>query len=147
MAPDALLNLLWAAAAVGALGLFALTEWRRRYGAPATARCRRGLAVLVAAIALFPSVSASDDCVRMQLLDASTYRSIAGQPTTSSSQTPSLYLARLSEVLENSRVSSPFQLVVTFNFLGLIRKLSLERPGHPLKSPSSRAPPSSFAIV
>lgn len=147
MAADALLNLLWAAAAVVALGLFAAAEWRRRRGSPAAARCRRGLAVLVAAIALFPSVSASDDCVRMQLLGTSAHKTVTGQSTTSSNQTPSLYLARLSEVLENSRVSSPFQLAVIFNFLGLIRKLSLERPGHPLKSPSSRAPPPSFAIV
>jgi len=92
------LNLVWASSAIAALAVFVACE-RRRRGTTLAARCRRGLAVFVAAVALFPSVSVSDDFVRIENLQVGTPSNsqIAGQVTTNSNQSPGMYLARLSD--------------------------------------------------
>src|SRR5690349_9713945 len=60
---DAALNLLWVALCVSAL----LWQWKRTGFSSAVLR-KGGLAVFLAAVALFPCVSASDDRVQLRSL-------------------------------------------------------------------------------
>jgi hypothetical protein len=68
---DAILNLVWALICIGALGAH---FWRDRLGlAPLgsrTIRWKQTLSVLVAAVALFPVISASDDRIRLAEFDS-----------------------------------------------------------------------------
>lgn len=137
------LNLIWACFAAAALAVFVVGEWWRRREATLAARCRRGLAVFVAAVALFPSVSASDDLVRFEVLQtASPARSqLTGQTTTNSNDGPGLYLARLSDALENSQISSVCWLLVILCFFALVGVRFERGRDRSLPSFASRAPP------
>ncbi|HEX5484337.1 MAG TPA: hypothetical protein VFZ08_17105 [Terriglobia bacterium] len=144
---NAILNLLWIGVAVSAVGAFVLSEWRSRPGALLRARGRRALAVSVVVIALFPTVSASDDFVRLVLLPASVpsqKQQIAGEIAAGSSQTPALYLARLSRIFENSQVSWPLELALTVT-MAMIFGAWFSKDRDLFLSPcSSRAPPHPF---
>lgn len=141
------LNLVWASCATAALVVFAVCEWRRR--ATFADRCRRGLAVFVATVALFPTVSASDDFVRFEVLQTvSPARSqVIGQITTNSNDGPGLYLARLSDALENSQISSVCWLLATLCFFALVGVRFERGRDRSLPSFASRAPPFAFPPV
>ncbi len=140
---EAALNLLWALVGVAALGVLGVSELRRRRATTVRARCRRGLAVLIATVALFPCVSASDDLVRFEhfQLNLKTHAGVGTSLPEKANPRPALYLARLLEALENFQISAVGWLFVTLGFFALIRvvcKLSCERS---LPSPTGRAPP------
>lgn len=143
------LNLLWMGVAVGAIGAFVFFEWRCRSGALLTARCRRALAVFVVLIALFPTVSASDDFARLAILTPTipSQQGIGRQIMAGASQKSALYLARLSKVFENSQVSWPFQLAIILGFFLLAGALFTQDRNRFLPAFASRAPPHSFSDV
>jgi len=143
------LNLAWALFAVAALAVFVVCERQRRRGTTLAARCRRGLAVFVAAVALFPSVSVSDDFVRIKSLQVGTPASaqIGSPVNTNSSDTPGIYLARLSDALENSQISSIRGLLVTLCFFALVGVPFEHGRDRSLPSFASRAPPLSLSLA
>lgn len=146
---NAVLNLLWICVAGGAVSALALLEWRCRPGASLTARCRRALAVFVVLIALLPTVSASDDFVRLAILTPAipSQKEIGRQITAGASQKSALYLAQLSKVFENSQVSWPSKLTVTLGFFLLAGALFLQDRSRFLPVFASRAPPHSLSDV
>lgn len=146
---NAILNLLWIGVAAAAVGAFVLLEWRSRPGALLRARGRRALAVSVVVIALFPTVSASDDFVRLLVLPASapSQNPVVQEITAGSSQMPALYLARLSQVFENSQVSWPFELAIAMAAFMLAGAWFSQDHDLFLPSFSSRAPPQALSAA
>jgi hypothetical protein len=133
---EALLNLVWVLMCVGALGLH---FWRSRaYNVTQTraARVRRTLSVLIAAVALFPCISASDDRVRLS--------DIQNPPVTSTqfNRTP-IHGSVLSilEDPEHGQTAAPLFLAFMLSYFVMVRA---ESPAltrwFPLSS-LGRAPP------
>lgn len=143
MAPDAALNLVWVAMGVAALAGLGFSELRHRGSTTLGARCRRGIAVLIATVALFPCISASDDLVCLQRLQVgSRATAVVRSPSQEkSNQRPFGYLALLLEGLENFQVSPPSALVATPCFSALVLPLTSPRFERPLPSRAGRAPP------
>jgi hypothetical protein len=135
------LNLVWVAAALVAMGLLTYHE-RRRYSRLRD-RFRRGFAVFLAAVALFPCISASDDFVRFGQMSAGPGAAgevVAAAPD-GSGESHAIHLARLLQVLESFQLSAASRLLVTLGFCSLVVvavQFSQERS---VVSPSSRAPP------
>jgi hypothetical protein len=67
---EALLNLLWVTVCAGALGLHFWRNYFREGTQTRAVHLRRTLSVLVASVALFPCISASDDRVRLGDMDS-----------------------------------------------------------------------------
>jgi hypothetical protein len=74
---EALLNLLWVVVCAGAFGSHFWRNYFRESAQTHAARLRRTLSVLVASVALFPCISASDDRVRLGDLDSAPAQQIA----------------------------------------------------------------------
>jgi hypothetical protein len=136
------LNLFWALGALVALGLLALRE--RRRGTRLRERCRHGFVVFLAAVALFPCISASDDLVRFGVMPAA----LRAQGTTVESAVPAssgsshaVHLARLLEALESFQISVAIAALVAlcfFTWVLFAAEFAAERIAF---SPTSRAPP------
>jgi len=140
------LNLVWVAAAFVALGLLAYHE-RRRCSCLGD-RLRRGFAVFLAAVALFPCISASDDLVRFGQMTASSNAAIEvlSAAPGGSSEGHATHLARLLQVLESFQLSTPARLLVTLGSCGLIVPAGTVSQERNALSPSSRAPPASSPL-
>lgn len=136
------LNLVWVLVGVAALGAFCVAELRRST-VSLRSRCRRGVAVLVATVALFPCISASDDLVCLKLLNfgassgPESFRKLSQISNPGANQSLALQL----ESLEHSKVSSsgfvPFRLSKVAG-VGLHVIRCCDRP---MPSRSGRAPP------
>jgi len=136
------LNFVWAFGALTALGFFTFAELRRsRSGL--RGRCQRALTVCLAAVVLFPSVSATDDLVRFEQfhLRSQAHSQIASPSPEKSGETPGLYLARLADALETLQISAVCWLLVTLCVLGLV--LAASEFGRVTTTPTAtgRAPP------
>ena len=140
---DLALNLFWAGLALAALGALALSELRRRRSTTWQVRLRRSLAVLVAAVALFPSVSVSDDFARYEQLQVGlgTQAQLSGPSPSRSNDKPALYLARLADALENLQISVAPALLVTLCFFAWVSLATKRGTIRIALSPTSRAPP------
>jgi hypothetical protein len=116
------LNLVWLVSVLVALGV--LVYWERGRRARFRERCHRAFAVLLAAVALFPCISASDDLVRFGALSRGGNTQVAVSATSAdSSQARSVRLARLLQVLESFRLSAAAWLAVTLIFCALFIRL------------------------
>jgi hypothetical protein len=141
MTLDTALNLVWAFAGAAALGALAARDICREV--PLGDRCHRALVVLIACVALFPCVSASDDMVQFERLQADSRTGgevVRGLPV-NRGERPALYLARLLEILENFQISTACQLRLSLCLLSLVgtfSDLGIERP---LPSRLGRSPP------
>lgn len=136
------LNLIWAVCVLVALGLLFYAERRRR--APFRDRCRRGFAVFVAAVALFPCISASDDFVRFGLMPGGQSAQAEVRGATSDGATDqghTVQLARLLQVLDSFQLSAAAWLLVTFFFYFLLIRRAGVSPERWALAPSSRGPP------
>ena len=104
---DTALNLMWAAISVAALVWFARLEWNRVASVSAARRHRRLFAVCLMAVAIFPSISDSDDLFHFSLLQIPTRQSggFGSAPQEDRQEKASLQLARLLETLEHFQVS------------------------------------------
>lgn len=133
---DTALNLGWALLCIGAV-LWHL--WRRRNSVShrGLTRVYRAVSVFLAAVALFPCISASDDHVRLQDLDAVLNPGIGFNH----SHTNNLVLAAQLDAIEHGQASTPFVLSLSWcSFL-------LTPPAEPLRQHAccqaalSRGPP------
>jgi hypothetical protein len=136
------LNLFWVLSVLVALGVFVSIERRRR--AQFRARCRRGFAVFLAAVALFPCISASDDLVRFGLM-VPAGQSAQVEPGAASADNPaeahSLHLARLLQILDSFQLSAAGWLLVTLFFCALFICLARVNPECWAVAASIRGPP------
>ena len=108
IALDAALNLLWLAISLAALLWFARIERNRARRGGSRGRLRRLFAVCVMAVAIFPSVSDTDDLFNFSLLRIPTNQrgGVGNLPTPEDSrEKDSVNLARLLETLEHYQVS------------------------------------------
>jgi len=141
------LNLFWALGALAALGLLALRE--RRRGTRLRDRCRRGFVVFLAAVALFPCISASDDLVRFGVMPAALRAEgtkIDAPVPASSGSSHAVHLARLLEALESFQISVAIVVLAAicfFTWVLFAAEFASERIAF---SPTSRAPPSSLCF-
>jgi hypothetical protein len=142
MSLDSALNLVWVLVGLGALGVLGFSE-RFRAATTLRSRCRLVIAVVIATVSLFPTISSNDDSVCLAQLHISPARHAGWVtlPTNRSSQRPDFYLAVQLKSLANFQISSSnFSLTFYFQFPQFIRSavLGYERP---LPSHSDRAPP------
>jgi len=132
---DTALNLTWALLCVSALGLL---WWRDRRSAnrDPRARLRRTLSIFVAAVALFPCISASDDRVRLLDLDSllSTHSAVSSAHT----ENP---LAMQLEELEHAQPTLAFVLILILCFFLMVRSEEAGFGRSTARDSHSRAPP------
>jgi hypothetical protein len=143
MSFDTALNLVWILLVAGAMGAFALIEARRFRDSSRRARLKRGLAVFVAMVALFPCISASDDLVTLRTFRALSHHAAPESMSQQDAKTthPPLDLARLLEVLENFQIARASILVLVFTFLALVARPSVVGITQSLAAASERSPP------
>jgi hypothetical protein len=116
------LNLIWLLTVLSAFGALIWTERRRR--ARFRDRMRRGFAVFLAAVALFPCISASDDLVRFGLMPRGQgSQAILRSGTSDASEGGTVHLARLLQVLESFQLSAAAWLGLTLVFCCLFLRL------------------------
>ena len=137
------LNILWVSLALAALGVLVLSEFGGR-GTPVQ-RWMRALSVVLAAIFLFPCVSASDDLLSIQNLQFTLEtRGEVGNPLPHPSQNNekhNAHLVRLFETLQHVQVATHYSLPVTLGCVGEVLappRVVCERRLHSL---SGRDPP------
>lgn len=140
---DVALNLLWAAITVAALVWFVRIEWSRSRGASTHGRFQRFFAVCLMAVAIFPSISDSDDLFHFSLLQVPTSQTggFGSAPQDERQEKGNLQLARLLETLEHFQVSSFYLILFTLACLAICLSLHVStgsRPGHCY---AGRAPP------
>lgn len=141
------LNLFWALGALSAIGVLALRE--RRRGTRLRDRCRRGFVVFLAAVALFPCISASDDLVRFGVMPAALRgqgSKIGAAVPASSGSGHAVHLARLLEALESFQIAVAIEVLVALCFFTWVlyaAELASERIAF---SPTGRAPPALFCF-
>ena len=134
------LNLFWLVSALVALGVF--VYWERGRRGSLWDRCRRGFAVSLAAVALFPCISASDDLVRFGAISGGENAPIAvSAASDDSSQSRTVRLARLLQVLESFQLSAAAWLAVTFIFCVLFIRFCSLRPERWTAAALIRGPP------
>ena len=105
---ELILNLAWMLVCIGALGAQVWLDSLRSGWRSRSIRLRRTLSVLIAALALFPVISASDDRVRLADLGSSP----AQQTEFNSGQLRHLLPAAPLEDPEHGQTAEPFLLTV-----------------------------------
>ncbi len=138
---DAALNLLWIAVGLVALALLALQERKRR--GPRQGRLRRVITILVVTVALFPSVSSSDDLFSFGLINThlGKHGGFGSNVPEDSKEKAGMQLFRLLETLSHFQVSSGYVLVLALCCVAFV--LTLGRPvvTRAVLCRSGRAPP------
>jgi len=140
---DAALNLLWLLVCLGAVVYQTVLEQRLGKRRDGRARSRRTLSVIMAAIALFPCISATDDVVAMWCLNGS----VAGDEKAGlvsehgTPLKPAANLVRLLELIDHFQISVAFYILLILCLITLL--VAHQRP--PLvwciRSSSGRSPP------
>lgn len=118
---DAILNAAWVLVCAGAL-LYYLRQEARRAGSSSWTRTCRALAILLAAVSLFPCVSASDDEARSRYFESThvdPHHPQNGHPKKSQEQSLAT-LVRLLEALESVQVGLIWVLSVALCFFSLV---------------------------
>ncbi len=115
---EIILNLAWMLGCIGALGAQVWMD-RLRYGARGrTLRRRRTLSVLIAALALFPVISASDDRIRLADLSAAP---VHEQSSFDQGKNHNLLSSAVFEDPEHGQTADPIVLVIVVCFFLLVR--------------------------
>lgn len=141
------LNLFWVLSVLVALGVLASAERHRR--GRLRDRCRRGFAVFLAAVALFPCVSASDDLVRFGLMvptSQTVQTELKGAATDTSSEAHTVHLARLLQILDSFQLSAAGWLLVTLFFCSLFICMTRLSPECCAVAASIRGPPPRLSL-
>ncbi len=139
---DTALNLLWALFCVGAV-VYNVRSERRCRGGSRQARAFRAVALFLAVVAIFPCVSASDDTVRFQYLDATQNtpdRHHPGQTQPAPAKSLAI-LVRLLESLESVQIPVIVVLCITLLFFTLVLVERRKSQDRLLPKRSGRAPP------
>ena len=140
---NSLLNFAWLALCVAAFTWF-LVSTKRRGIANRRLVLGRALALGLALVSLFPCVSASDDSVRLALLNAQASAQTSGHSSWSARQASSEMLAilvGLLEVLESAQVSAILALAIALCVFSLALALHPNSLDRFLPSCAGRAPP------
>jgi hypothetical protein len=104
---EIILNLAWMLLCVGALGTQVWMDRLRSGPRSRGFRLRRSLSVLIAALALFPVISASDDRIRLADLNAMPVQG----PAVESGQMHNLLSSAVLEDPEHGQTAEPFFLI------------------------------------
>jgi hypothetical protein len=143
VATEAILNLIWALLCVGALSRHFWRDRHRTVSEGGAVRWRRAVSVLLAAVALFPVISASDDRLRLADLHA------AAPPASAAFDRGQIHEATLSPPLEDPEHGQIAAPVLLFTFF--VSFFALSFANAPIQSRSfagrslGRAPPLSPA--
>ena len=129
---DTLLNLAWAAICISAL----VWQWHR--GGKQIRFTRGGMAVFLAAVALFPCISASDDLVRLR--EMNDYQGVGQSLRKSTADLVPLTLQL--EDLEHAQAASFVTFLLILSFLLMVPREDAEYWRLASVNASSRAPPS-----
>jgi hypothetical protein len=138
---DAALNLLWLGISVISLVAFWGTERRRPGLSARRGRFLRLFSVCLVAVALFPSVSDSDDLFNFSLMQMPGRGGVGSAPLEDSKEKDSLHLASLLETLDHYSVTSFYTFALAlfcFAFLAWHRTKFYTRT---IRCRSGRAPP------
>jgi hypothetical protein len=140
---DTALNLLWAAISVSALLWFALVEWNRGRRVSRHGSFKRLFAVCLMAIAIFPSISDSDDLFHFSLLQVPNRQSggFGSAPQEDRQEKDSLQLARLLETLEHFQVSGFYIFTFALYCVAISLSLRLSSFTRSINCNAGRAPP------
>jgi hypothetical protein len=140
---NSLLNLAWLALCIAAFTWFLLST-RRRGVSSRRLVMGRALALSLALVSLFPCVSASDDSVRLALLNAQASANTSGHSSWGARQASTEMLAilvGLLEVLESAQVSAILALAIALCAFSLALTIHPDSLDRFLPSCAGRAPP------
>ena len=141
---DVALNLLWLAISLAALLWFAGTEWRRSLHGSSCGRFHRLFAVCMMAVAIFPSVSDSDDLFNFSLLRIPTNQrgGVGTVPAPEDSrEKDTLNLARMLETLEHYQVTGIYIFALALFCVAALVSLRPTFATRSICCNSGRAPP------
>lgn len=140
---DTALNLVWLGAGVLAFGLLAFLEPRWFPRTTRRARAIRFTAVFVLAIALFPSVSSSDDLFSFSLLNShlGKHGRFGSTVPEDSKEKAGMQLFRILETLNHFQVSTVYTLSLALCCLAVIVIPSYETSTRTVLCRAGRAPP------
>ena len=142
MSTETILNLIWLLLSAAFLAAVGFSDMRRSRRANRISRPKRLVAVFIAALFIFPCISASDDLWAFQnLLAIPESRKVLQSPFVETSEIPTWRLARFFESLQSFPLSLAFSLSVLFCFLGMIFIPSSSTRWRFILSGSSRSPP------
>jgi len=134
---DTILNLGWAVLCIG--GVMWHWWWSRRYAPGLSRRIHfyRTVSVFLAAVSLFPCISASDDRIRLRDLDAA---SANGQAVMYGHDSNFQLIAQLQDI-EHGQTTTPFVFTPVLSSAPLVQQEQpvLVRASH--RDTPSRAPP------
>ena len=137
---DLALNLVWVAIGLGCAAVVGMREFRGKDN-PTGNLFRRAVALFVLMIALFPSVSLSDDEVSFWFLNShSTSRGTMGVPV-EEKEKATQNLARMLDAFQHYQVPGVWSLSVTLYFLAFICMARTQRVERLLIQRAGRAPP------
>jgi len=148
---NSLLNLVWVAVCIAAFTWFLASAGRKKACSRRVLMCR-ALALGLALVSLFPCVSASDDSVRMALLDAQSAADSPDQSSWSSHHKAAdeilAILVSMLEVLESAQVTAVLALTISLCLFALAFALHPASLDRFLPSCPGRAPPcgTSFSL-
>jgi len=143
MTLDTALNLIWLGVGIVALVVLSFIERRWFPRSTAKARLRRLAAVLVLTVALFPSVSSSDDLFSFSLLNShlGKHGGFGSTIPEDSKEKSGLQLFRLLETLNHYQISIAYTFSLALWCVAVILTLRREAFTRPVLCRSGRAPP------
>ena len=140
---DVALNLLWAAITLAALGCFARLERKHNGASASRGRLRRLFAVCLMAVAIFPSISDSDDLFHFSLLQVPNSKAggFGNSPQDERQEKSNAHLAQLLETLEHFQVTGFYLFLFTLACLALSLSLRVATRSRSASCYAGRAPP------
>jgi hypothetical protein len=140
---DTALNLVWLGVCLLALGLLSFLERRRHQRSTRRARSIRFTAVLIVTVALFPSVSSSDDLFSFSLINShlGKHGGVGNTIPEDSKEKAGLQLFRLLETLNHYQVSHVYAFFLAWCCLSLILTLRRQELTRAVLCRPGRAPP------
>jgi len=143
MTVDTALNLIWLCGGVVSLVLLLVLEKRWFQGSTARARFQRLAAVLIVAIALFPSVSSSDDLFSFSLLNShmGKHGGVGSTVPEDSKEKAGLQLFRLLETLNHYQISAVYRVLLALCCIAFVPTPGCEAFTRAVLCRTGRAPP------
>lgn len=143
MTVDTALNLVWLGVGVFSLVLLLFLEKRWFQRSTPRARFRRFATVLILAIALFPSVSSSDDLFSFSLINShlGKHGGVGSTVPEDSKEKAGIQLVRLLETLNHYQVSAIYSVLLALCCIALVLTPQREAFTRAVLCRAGRAPP------
>lgn len=140
---DTALNLLWFGVGIVALGLLSFLEPRWFPRTTRRARAVRVTAVFVVTVALFPSVSSSDDLFSFSLINRhlGKHGGFGNTIPEDSKEKAGMQLFRLLESLNHCQLSHSYSFFLVWCFTALVLMIHREVSTRSVACRSGRSPP------